>query len=133
MSMPLKKFSLARFSPLPIFTANAKAPSGIGVKVTTNHYGITIPLNDLAKALPWCYAENLPSIVAVHVLNAQPGEVVLDMCSGPGGKSTHIAARTECKVSAFLLKNFNAILSLAGARCLLGESRCKSRASSGEY
>lgn len=34
-----------------------------------------------------------PSAMAVaHLLDAQPGERVLDLCAAPGGKSTHIAA-----------------------------------------
>ena len=30
------------------------------------------------------FPQNLPSIVASHVLNPQPGEMVLDMCAAPG-------------------------------------------------
>lgn len=37
------------------------------------------------------YVQTLPSLVAAHVLAARPGEKVLDMCSCPGSKSTHIA------------------------------------------
>lgn len=31
------------------------------------------------------------SMVVSHVLDPKPGEVVLDLCGGPGGKTTHIA------------------------------------------
>lgn len=37
------------------------------------------------------YVQNLPSTVVAHVLDPQPGDVILDMCSAPGGKSSHIA------------------------------------------
>ena len=37
------------------------------------------------------YPQNLPSIIASRVLSPQPGEVVLDMCAAPGGKTSHIA------------------------------------------
>ncbi|DAZ96250.1 TPA: hypothetical protein N0F65_012553 [Lagenidium giganteum] len=37
------------------------------------------------------YVQNLPSTVVAHVLNPQPGECILDMCSAPGGKTSHIA------------------------------------------
>lgn len=37
------------------------------------------------------YAQTLPSLVAAHVLAAQPGERVLDMCGAPGSKTTHVA------------------------------------------
>lgn len=36
--------------------------------------------------------QNLPSIVCAHVLDPQPGEMVLDMCAAPGNKTTHLAA-----------------------------------------
>lgn len=37
------------------------------------------------------FVQNLPSIVCGHVLDPQPGDMVLDMCAAPGGKTTHIA------------------------------------------
>lgn len=40
-----------------------------------------------------CYVlQNLPSVVAGHVLGPRPGERILDMCAAPGGKTCHIAA-----------------------------------------
>lgn len=42
--------------------------------------------------------QNLPSVVASHVLGPKPGERILDMCAGPGGKTTHIAALMNDKV-----------------------------------
>lgn len=35
------------------------------------------------------------SMLAVHVLDPQPGESVLDLCSAPGGKATHMAERMQ--------------------------------------
>lgn len=37
------------------------------------------------------YVQNLPSTVVAHVLDPQPGETIIDMCSAPGGKSSHVA------------------------------------------
>lgn len=37
------------------------------------------------------YVQNLPSTVVAHVLDPQEGECILDMCSAPGGKSSHVA------------------------------------------
>ena len=37
------------------------------------------------------YVQNLPSLVVAHVLDAKPGEAVLDMCAAPGSKTTHVA------------------------------------------
>lgn len=36
--------------------------------------------------------QNLPSVVVAHVLDPQQGETVLDMCSAPGGKTSHVAS-----------------------------------------
>ena len=30
------------------------------------------------------FLQNLPSVVVGHVLDPQPGEVILDMCAAPG-------------------------------------------------
>lgn len=36
--------------------------------------------------------QNLPSVCVAHALDPRPGEVVLDMCCAPGGKTTHLAS-----------------------------------------
>lgn len=36
--------------------------------------------------------QNLPSAIVVHALDPQQGDVILDMCSAPGGKTSHIAS-----------------------------------------
>ena len=36
--------------------------------------------------------QNLPSVLVGHVLNPQPGDIILDMCAAPGGKSAHLAS-----------------------------------------
>lgn len=36
--------------------------------------------------------QNLPSVLVAHALMPQQGEVILDMCSAPGGKTCHIAS-----------------------------------------
>ena len=35
--------------------------------------------------------QNLPSMVAAHVLAPRPGMAVIDMCAAPGGKATLLA------------------------------------------
>lgn len=43
--------------------------------------------------LGFYFIQGLSSLLPVELLDPKPGERVLDMCSAPGGKSTHIAAK----------------------------------------
>lgn len=45
----------------------------------------------LEHMLGFYYVQGVPSMTAVHVLDPQPGETVLDLAAAPGGKTTHIA------------------------------------------
>ena len=66
------------------------------------------------------YLQNLPSILAVDLLNPQPGERILDMCAAPGGKTLHIATRLSFRLciavqrtrlnSVFLILSINGVL-----------------------
>jgi len=74
---------------------------GVGVEVTERLYDC--PSLD-EKLFSGCIMlQNLPSIMAVDLLDPQPGELVLDMCAAPGGKTTHLAQRMKNvgKVVAF--------------------------------
>ena len=37
------------------------------------------------------YPQEPSAMLPAQVLNAKPGEVILDLCAAPGGKSTHMA------------------------------------------
>ncbi|EPS65803.1 hypothetical protein M569_08974, partial [Genlisea aurea] len=43
------------------------------------------------------FLQNLPSIIAAHVLDPREGEKIFDMCAAPGGKTTGIAALMKDK------------------------------------
>ncbi len=43
------------------------------------------------------YPQSLPAYLTSLVLDPKPGEVVVDMCAAPGGKTTHIAQIMENK------------------------------------
>ena len=64
---------------------------GMAVEVTN----LNVPMPASVKISSDFYPQNLPSVVAVHVLDPQPGDTVLDMCAAPGGKTTHIASRMK--------------------------------------
>jgi len=70
-----------------------RLPNGIGVKVSRTVGPRLPPLNGLMNGK--ILMQNIPSIVVPNVLDPRPGDVVLDMCSAPGGKTTHIAALME--------------------------------------
>jgi len=55
--------------------------AGVGVRMTEPLY-VAPSLADLARDL--AFPQNLPSIVCVHVLDPQPGDIILDMCAAPG-------------------------------------------------
>jgi 16S rRNA (cytosine967-C5)-methyltransferase len=41
----------------------------------------------------WFYAQDPSTLLAVIILDPQPGETILDLCAAPGGKTTFIAQR----------------------------------------
>jgi len=43
----------------------------------------------------WFYVQDPSTLLAVTVLDPQPGECVLDLCAAPGGKTTFIAQRMQ--------------------------------------
>jgi 16S rRNA (cytosine967-C5)-methyltransferase len=43
----------------------------------------------------YCQVQDESSMLVTHVVDPQPGELVLDVCSAPGGKTTHMAAMME--------------------------------------
>jgi len=42
-----------------------------------------------------CTVQDESSMLAAHLLRPQPGQTVLDVCAGPGGKTTHLAQLME--------------------------------------
>lgn len=54
---------------------------GVGIQMVEPLF-LAPSLSDVLPEL--VFPQNLPSIVCVHVLDPQPGEVILDMCAAPG-------------------------------------------------
>lgn len=73
-------------------------------------------------ALTW---QDESSMLAVHVLDPQPGELVVDVAAAPGGKSTHIAERmgdrgrvVACDVDRRRLAKVGEAARRLGLRCI---------------
>ncbi len=51
------------------------------------------------------YLQNAASFIPPLVLDPQPGETILDMCTAPGGKASHIAALTNNQAELWVNDN----------------------------
>jgi 16S rRNA (cytosine967-C5)-methyltransferase len=60
-------------------------------------------LSDSSESQPW-WTQSESSAMAVDVLNPQPGEAVLDVCSGRGNKTLQIAGRLHGEGSIVCLE-----------------------------
>lgn len=78
--------------------------SGLAVHITQRIFNTVSfeSLNRPGEIEPF-FAQNLPSMITSRLLDPQPGQRVLDMCSAPGGKATHLA---------MLMKNQGNIIAL---------------------
>lgn len=71
--------------------------NGIGVSMTLLRAGpILPPLHNIGNL---GRIQNLPSIFVGHALDPQPGDIILDMCCAPGGKTTHLASLVRGKAT----------------------------------
>lgn len=59
-----------------------------------NQY-LNLPLMAESIASGYFYVQSLSSQLAVHVLDPQPNERILDLCASPGGKTSQIAMLME--------------------------------------
>nr|XP_026695690.1 putative methyltransferase NSUN6 isoform X2 [Ciona intestinalis] len=71
-----------------IFKGN-NITKGSGIRMECPIF-LSLCLNDVLPSK--IFAQNLPSIIVGHVLNPQEGDIVLDMCAAPGGKTSHIVS-----------------------------------------
>jgi 16S rRNA (cytosine967-C5)-methyltransferase len=79
------------------------------------------------------YVQDASSICASHVLGPEPGETVVDLCAGPGGKTTHLAQlmQNRGRIYAVDIKRHRVsltrdncrMLGVTIVRCLEGDAR----------
>jgi len=78
-------------------------PKGIAVEVVESVYRAPKirELKEYTQGL--IYEQSIPSITVGREVDPQPGEVIVDMCAAPGGKTTHIIelSKGKAKVIAF--------------------------------
>ena len=63
------------------------------------------------------YAQDPSTLIAVDVLDPQPGESVLDMCAAPGGKTTYAAQKMENRGRIIAADSSSSRLALVGKNC----------------
>ncbi len=64
---------------------------GLAVRTTRSIYS-TVKVSELPGVSEGLfYAQSLPSMVAVKMLDPRPGEVILDLTAAPGGKISYVA------------------------------------------
>lgn len=62
--------------------------------IKDGYYG-EIDGKSLEHQAGYVYSQDISAMYVGQVVNAQPGDIVLDLCAAPGGKSTHIAEQLQ--------------------------------------
>lgn len=63
------------------------------------------------------YVQDPSTLIAVDVLDPQPGESVLDMCAAPGGKTTYLAQKMQNRGRIIAADLSSSRLALVGENC----------------
>ena len=99
------------------------AQAGIAAKQTrVSPFGIVLEDGGLVSSLPGFqegafYVEDEAAQLIPLLLDPQPGDVVLDACAAPGGKSTHVADLMQNKGTIYAVDRKGTRLDLLRSNC----------------
>ena len=97
--------------------------AGIAAKPTSvSPFGILVEEGGLVPSLPGFqegafYVEDEAAQLIPPLLDPQPGDIVLDACAAPGGKSTHLADLMRNKGTIYAIDRKSARLDLLRSNC----------------
>lgn len=74
------------------YTVNDSKYSSDGLEIRGEGRPLSLKLPYMAG---FTYPQDHSSMLAVEILNPQPGETIIDLTAAPGGKTTHIAQRMK--------------------------------------
>eukprot|EP01112_Ceratiomyxa_fruticulosa_P006379 TRINITY_DN1717_c0_g1_i1.p1 TRINITY_DN1717_c0_g1~~TRINITY_DN1717_c0_g1_i1.p1 ORF type:complete len:383 (-),score=86.77 TRINITY_DN1717_c0_g1_i1:220-1368(-) len=88
--------------------------SGVGVQMTERVWN-TPSLNNVLNGK--LFLQHLPSLLCAHNLQVREGMTVLDMCSAPGGKTTHVGSLMNNKGKIFAFDKSKGKIKLIQKAC----------------
>lgn len=84
-----------RINPTKADLVRPLVPTEAPIAYVNDGYFGTVDGNSIAHTSGGVYSQEPSAMYVGAVVAAQPGEVILDLCAAPGGKSTHIGSQMQ--------------------------------------